>query len=249
MWGSTLAVLVVSTSLASEVSITSTTFNSDQTWYGANTYVLSGQVLLALQLNAGRSCTKIKAARTGSDGKDTVLVFKQGARIEAHGTATEPITFTSLAPVNSTQRRGLWGGVVICGHAPIAAGGTNMVEGLTGVSYGGTNATDYSGTLRYVRIWHGGADIGGGIGGEGSGNEINGLTLAGVGSSTIVEYVEVAFNLDDGFEIFGGTVNLKYCSSIFNGDDAYDIDEGYQGKMQFIFAIVDKDGNHAAEVN
>jgi len=103
--------------------------------------------------------------------------------------------------------------------------------------------------MRYVRIWHGGADVGVSTSLQGSGNEINGLTLAGVRSGTTLEYIEVAFNLDDGFELFGGAVNGRYLSSIYNKDDAFDTDQGYQGKLQFIFALLDEDGNHAAEMD
>ncbi|GAB5355345.1 hypothetical protein AAMO2058_000197700 [Amorphochlora amoebiformis] len=106
---------------------------------------------------------------------------------------------------------------------------------------------DNSGTLTYVRVWYGGADIS-----DSSGineNEINGITFGGVGSGTKVSYCEVAYNLDDGFELFGGTVDLKYCSSVFNGDDAFDIDLGYRGRMQFLFALVGSKGDHAAEVD
>eukprot|EP00954_Amorphochlora_amoebiformis_P020470 1339634-Amorphochlora_amoeboformis.AAC.1 len=84
---------------------------------------------------------------------------------------------------------------------------------------------------------------------QNSGNEINGITFGGVGSGTTLENVEVAFNKDDGFEFFGGAVNGKWLSSIFVDDDAFDTDEGYQGKLQFIFALVDKDGDHAAEMD
>ena len=101
---------------------------------------------------------------------------------------------------------------------------------LTGRSYGGTDPTDSSGILRYVRVWHGGAIIG-------ADNEINGLTFGGVGSGTIVEHCEVAFNLDDGFEFFGGTVNAKWLSVLFCGDDAFDADQGYVGRVQFLFVM------------
>ena len=96
--------------------------------------------------------------------------------------------------------------------------------------------------LRYVRVWHGGAIVG-------ADNEINGITFGGVGSGTVVEHCEVAYNADDGFEFFGGTVNVKYLSALFVGDDSFDTDEGYQGKGQFLFAMVGAVGNHGTEMD
>ncbi|GAB5359022.1 hypothetical protein AAMO2058_000508600 [Amorphochlora amoebiformis] len=229
----------------------------NRTLFASTTYFLQGQVVVL----AGNTLTIQKGTMIYATpdflGKNTVLIVEQGAKIVAEGTKEEPITFTAARPTNSTQYKGLWGGIILCGKAPISsATGTNEVDGLTvdslgggGFTYGGSEASDNSGILRYVRIWHGGVDlIGGGVF-EGSGTEINGLTLAGVGSGTTIEHVEVAFNLDDGFEIMGGTVNLRYVSSLFNGDDAFDIDEGYTGKIQFAFGLVNYDGDHALEVD
>jgi hypothetical protein len=96
--------------------------------------------------------------------------------------------------------------------------------------------------LQYVRVWHGGAVVG-------ANNEINGITFGGVGSGTVVDHCEVAFNADDGFEFFGGTVNVKYLSVLFAGDDAFDTDDGYVGKGQFLFAMLGAVGNHGAEMD
>merc|ERR1719238_898972 len=122
--------------------------------------------------------------------------------------------------------------------------GTNNVEGLdpSEGTYGGSDNNDNSGILRYVRVWHGGSVIG-------ADNEINGIPFAGVGSGTTCEYIEVAFNKDDGVEFFGGTVNCKYVSVMFVGDDAIDTDEGYQGKLQFVSVLVSKDGHHGTEMD
>eukprot|EP00954_Amorphochlora_amoebiformis_P029433 1393158-Amorphochlora_amoeboformis.AAC.1 len=173
----------------------------------------------------------------------------------AAGTASKPITFTSVLPTSQLPQRGTWGGLIILGNAVISGPGTpqtNDIEGLTAGlgTYGGANDADDSGVLQYVRVWYGGADISPDpTNPENSGNEINGITFGGVGSGTTVDHVEVAFNKDDGFEFFGGAVNAKWLSALFVDDDAFDTDEGYQGKLQFLFALVDKDGDHAAEMD
>ena len=135
--------------------------------------------------------------------------------------------------------RGLWGGVIILGEASLnSQPNVTQIEGIPTSEprgeYGGTNDDDNSGTFRYASIRYGGSNIG-------AGNEINGLTMGGVGRGTTIEYVEVFNNEDDGFEWFGGTVNGRYLVSAFNGDDAFDIDEGYRGNNQYVFAIQNTD--------
>ncbi|MBN2600861.1 MAG: T9SS type A sorting domain-containing protein, partial [Candidatus Marinimicrobia bacterium] len=166
-------------------------------------------------------------------GLAPALIIERGARIIADGTPDAPITFTSNLPEDQLPQRGTWGGLILLGNAPTNKG-ESFVEGLVGVPYGGNDPHDDSGILRYVRVWYGGRSIG-------QDNEINGITFAGVGDGTVVEYCEVAFNLDDGFEFFGGTVNVRNLSVLFVGDDAFDSDEGYQGKGQFLFAIQGQD--------
>ena len=199
----------------------------------------------------------MRLSNSDSAGIPPTIVVRRGGRIVANGTADAPITFTALAPgvhsvlgkVTDTARNdtvglgrsGKWGGVVIAGNAPGSAI-SQSVEGLDDVPYGGPDPRDDSGVLRYVRIYHGGAVISANI-------EINGLTLAGVGNGTQIEYVEVAFCLDDGVEIFGGTVNLRHISVLFVGDDAFDIDEGYTGQGQYLFAMLGHSGDHAIEVD
>jgi len=152
------------------------------------------------------------------------------------------------------EYRQLWGGIIMLGEAPInsdvtAAGGLNrqFIEGLPEdvdlSGYGGFNPNDNSGILSYVSIRHGGEVIG-------SANEINGLTMGGVGFGTQIDHIDVYCNADDGFEWFGGTVNTKYLTSIFNNDDSFDVDEGFTGLGQFWFAIMNGDtvnGDKAAE--
>jgi hypothetical protein len=154
-------------------------------------------------------------------------------KIIANGTADKPIVFTSSQPVGQ-RRRGDWGGLVLNGQAPInQPGGTGIGEGNTG-AYGGTIADDNSGVFRYVRIEFGGTKIT-------PDNEINGFTFNGVGNGTIVEYVQTHMIADDGFEWFGGTVNGKYLVSSGNDDDQFDMDNGFSGKLQFLFALESSD--------
>lgn len=179
--------------------------------------------------------TTIQALPYGRTGKAPVLVIERGARIVADGTADAPITFTSAMDPSLLPQRGLWGGLILLGNAPINDdGGEAFIEGLAGVPFGGQDPDDSSGVLRYVRVWYGGRSIG-------SGNEINGISFGGVGRNTVVEHCEVAWNNDDGFEFFGGTVNIKYLSVIFCGDDSFDTDEGYQGHGQFLFTVLGRD--------
>jgi trimeric autotransporter adhesin len=184
----------------------------------------------------------------GNSGAD-YLVVNRGSKMFANGTATNPVIFTSFADLNNSQSDpanaiGEWGGLVILGKAPInrcAASGAvrgsaqceQVVEGVTNPEavYGGALANDSSGSLRYVQVKHAGFAI------NTAGNELNGITLAGAGNGTVVEYVQVHNNADDGIELFGGTVNLKYVVLTGNDDDMFDTDNGWNGATQFLIAI------------
>ena len=230
--------------------VVNSNITSNRTWTKTNTYILDGRVFVTdgvtLTIEPG---TVIKGkARAAQDA--SALVIARGGRINAAGTAAEPIVFTAEADSlngNLGQNdRGLWGGVVILGRARTnTASGQGNIEGIPTTEplgiYGGTDDADNSGVFRYVSIRHAGSLLG-------PNNELNGLTMGAVGSGTTVEYVEVFANADDGFEWFGGTVNGKYLVSAFNDDDAFDWDEGYRGKLQFLFTIQDpRVGNHAFE--
>ncbi len=210
------------------------------TWTKDNIYVLRGFVFVndgqTLTIEAG---TVIKG-QPGQGTGSSALIIAKGGRIMAEGTAEEPIIFTALSddlntiddlPVNA---RGLWGGVILLGNAPINhANAQTNIEGIpsteTRGAYGGNNADDNSGVMKYVSIRHGGTNIG-------AGNEINGLTMGGVGRGTQISYIEVFGNDDDGFEWFGGTVNSSYLASIYNQDDSFDWDFGWRGQNQFWLA-------------
>jgi hypothetical protein len=205
------------------------------TWTNDNTYVLDGFVFVnegdVLTIEAG---TVIKGS-TGSGADASALVVARGGQIEANGTADAPIIFTfeSDALDGSTpfNVRGQWGGVILLGNAQLnSSPGETQIEGIPDTEprgrYGGDNDEDSSGTMTYVSIRHGGTDIG-------AGNEINGLTLGGVGAGTTLDYIEVISNADDGVEFFGGTASIKHVVTAFCGDDSFDYDEGWRGYGQF----------------
>jgi serine/threonine protein kinase len=161
------------------------------------------------------------------------LVVEPGSRLIAEGTRERPIVFTS-AQAEGERRPGDWGGVLLLGRAPINlrdADGKPMlgqVEGLTEISrYGGNDADDDSGVLRYVRIEYPGVEVA-------PANESNGLTLAGVGRATVIDHVAVHASSDDCFEFFGGTVDAKHLVCDAPGDDGLDFDLGYRGRLQYV---------------
>ncbi len=172
------------------------------------------------------------------------LVVNRGSRLIAEGTEALPIIFTAqqnLVGTTTDDSQGLWGGIILAGRAPISncsgsgvAGGTtgceNIVEGTTTALYGGATPTDSSGTIRYVQIRYSGTPIS-------QGNELQGLTLAGTGSGTTVDRVQVHNSSDDGVEIFGGRTNLRYLAITGADDDGLDTDVGWQGFAQFVLAI------------
>lgn len=169
------------------------------------------------------------------------LVVQRGGKLIAEGTRDQPIVFTSALPAGERQA-GDWGGVVLLGNAPInEPGGEAQVEGFQDAQlYGGNDEDDDSGSLRYVRGECSGIEIA-------PDNEINGLTLAGVGRGTTLDFVEVRYTLDDCFEFFGGTVNASHLVCYRNGDDGLDFDQGYTGTIQFAF--IAQDPNIADDAN
>jgi ligand-binding SRPBCC domain-containing protein len=163
------------------------------------------------------------------------LIIERGSKLNAIGTQAEPIVFTSGEPALS-RTYGDWGGVIMCGYAQCnLPGGTGTIEGGVGSTYGGgltPNNADNSGTLKYVRIEFGGIAFA-------ANNEINGLTMGGIGNGTTIDNVQVSYNGDDAFEWFGGTVNAKHLIAFRNWDDEFDTDNGYQGKVQFAVSLRD----------
>lgn len=155
------------------------------------------------------------------------LIVSRGGKINARGTAGAPIVFTSDA-LPGSRRRGLWGGLIINGRAPINQGAEAFGEGDTG-AFGGNDPNDSSGVLQYVRVEFAGIEFS-------PDNELNGIAFQGVGSGTVVDHVQVHFNQDDGIEMFGGTVNIKYALVTGSRDDSFDWTDGWTGKGQFWIA-------------
>lgn len=197
-------------------------------YYAKGKYILKGYVYVT----EGATITFEAGSVIVSDITEKgALIIERGARLIADGRPNNPIVFTSGKPVGQ-RAPGDWGGIILLGKAP-----TNrpldpapVIEGGVGRQYGGTDPNDDSGILRYVRIEYAG------IAAE-PGSEINGLTCGGVGSGTILEYIQVSFGNDDAFEFFGGTVNAKYLVALATADDDFDFDFGYSGKIQFGIAM------------
>ena len=162
------------------------------------------------------------------------LIVVPGGKIIAEGTAEKPIVFTSNQPVGS-RAYGDWGGLILCGNAPVNAN-KPVIEGGPGTIYGGNDPEDNSGIVKYVRIEFAGYPLE-------PNKEINGLTCGGVGSGTTLEYIQVSYCGDDSFEWFGGTVNAKKLIAYKGWDDEFDTDYGYKGKLQFLLGI--RDPKHA----
>lgn len=245
-----------------DLTATNTILTCDKTYILDNKiYVPAGKTLT---IQPG---TLIKGAPTGNPAAANAILVNRDGKIFASGTESCPIIFTAQAdPLDGTYaltNKGQWGGIVILGKAKnnlttaanySATGvvgfngttgsgvnggdGIGFIEGFTaadsrnlyGMPVGQEDDNDNSGVMRYVSIRHAGATVG-------ANNELNGLTLGSVGRGTTIENIEVISNDDDGIEPFGGTVNMKYLTLMFNNDDNFDYDQGYTGKVQFMLSV------------
>ena len=172
----------------------------------------------------------------GDKNSQGTLIITRGAKINANGTANNPIVFTSNESVGN-RGEGDWGGLVILGLAKNnQPGGVANIEGIaptTDTQFGGNFDNDNSGVLKYVRVEFGGIALE-------PNKEVNGITFGSVGNQTQVDYVQVSFSGDDSFEWFGGTVNCKHIIAYRGLDDDFDTDFGFRGKVQFGLIIRDK---------
>ena len=197
--------------------------NGTESWTNNFYYVLRGAVFVreGATLNIQAGTTVI-----GESGSVGTLIVLRGGRLNAIGTRTQPIVFTSdQAP--GSRARGDWGGVIINGRAPVnIPGGEGVGEADTGV-YGGNDPNDNSGSLRYVRVEFAGVEFS-------PDNELNGIAFQGVGRGGSYEFIQVHMNRDDALEWFGGTADIKYAVSSNAADDSFDWTFGWQGRAQFI---------------
>lgn len=246
-------------SSGAEVVAVTGVISADVTWTNDKVYELNQKVVVesgvTLTINPG---TIIKG-KPGTGSLASSLIIARGGKINAVGTASSPIIFTSssdniqpgqTAGTNlSGNDRGLWGGLLVLGYAPCSLKGDlteTQIEGIpaddTFGLYGGDVLDDNSGVIQYVSIRHGGALIG-------EGNEINGLTLGGVGAGTTIDHVEVVANVDDGIEFFGGNVDASNLLVWAQGDDAIDIDQGYSGTIDNAVVVLGDVSDHALEID
>ena len=257
--------LVAGAASAAEV-LVSQNISTSTTWTADNTYNLQTQIYVLPGATLTIQPGTVIASTTNLGGS---LAICRGARIVANGTNDLPIIFTSKAdvatwtagnPKTGTARVAMneWGNLTVMGRAYVGkygngAASTNtaapsaanfaQMEGLTGSSstdpnviYGGGDDLDSSGTFSYVSLRYGGKVIG-------LGNELNGLSLGGIGKETVIDHIEIYNNVDDGIEIWGGTVNVQYFSIWNIGDDSLDIDQGWRGKAQFGLIVQGYSGN------
>jgi hypothetical protein len=246
---STATAVVEVVKVITEVIVTSN-ITTNTTWSASKVWILGGRITVTSGATLTIEPGTIIKGQAGIGANATALLIARGGKINAAGTATLPIIFTTVAdklsiadiaagkfasPNLSPELNGLWGGLIILGKANVSASSSGtqktevQIEGIPTSDpnglYGGSDDADNSGVLKYVSVRHGGTEIG-------SGNEINGITFGGVGSGTVVENIEVIGNQDDGIEWFGGTVNCKNVLVWNVGDDGLDTDQAYRGTIE-----------------
>lgn len=242
--------------------IVTSNITNDVYWTKDKIYEINGRVTVVSGATLFIEAGTIIKFQTGTGANASALLVARGGSIVAAGTPTAPIIMTSVAdditieqvasgnfasPNLQPTTSGLWGGLIVLGNAPISASASEIqIEGIPTTDanglYGGSNPNDNSGILKYVSIRHGGANIG-------NGNEINGLTLGGVGSGTVVENIEIIGNQDDGVEFFGGTVNVTHLLVLNSGDDAVDTDQAWSGTLDNFIVICGNATDHALEID
>ncbi|MBA5628885.1 hypothetical protein [Moheibacter lacus] len=240
--------------------VVSENITQDAIWETGKTYVLAGRIAVVSGAHLEIQPGVVVKGEMGEGADASALIIARGATIDAEGEPNLPIIFTSVgdeitpeqvasgdfsSPNLSSTTSGLWGGLIVLGNARISASAETVgIEGIPASDpnglYGGTNDTESSGTLRYISIRYSGTDIG-------EGNEIQGLTLGGVGSGTVVENIEIVGSADDGIEWFGGKVNVTNVVVWNCGDDGIDTDQSWSGTLNN-FAVIGAQG-HAFELD
>lgn len=199
-------------------------------------WVLKGDVRIGGDKKDNSTLT-LEAGTMVYGSPQSFLTITRDSKIFVNGSQSKPVVFTALERVSPSA--GYWGGLVITGNARINNCGAAVCEGfIEGVAsdqapkYGGSNDDDSSGSIQYMRVEYAGYTFG-------TDSELNAITFYAVGRGTLVEYIEAYKGADDGVELFGGTVNLKYVVSIDNDDDGFDWDQGWTGAAQFIYIVLE----------
>ncbi|NJN40905.1 MAG: hypothetical protein HC811_00325 [Flammeovirgaceae bacterium] len=251
-----------SSSVAVDVSNTASVtsdITANTVWTTGNIYILTKRITVTNGATLTIQPGVIVKGEAGTEANASALLIAQGAKIMAEGTVSQPIIFTSVSdeiqpgqlesPNLLPTVSGLWGGLIVLGKAKISVStnaATAQIEGIppsdTNGLYGGSDDADNSGVLQYVSIRHGGSNIG-------DGNEINGLTLGGVGSGTVIQNIEVVANQDDGIEFFGGTVSVTNALVWNAGDDAIDTDQAWAGTLDNFIVIAGTETDHCLEID
>jgi hypothetical protein len=235
-----------------------TYISSDTTWTNDKIWLMDGKIVVTegatLTVEEG---TIVKAA-SGYGANATALVIAKDGKISAVGTAEKPIIFTDVndqivyangttSPNRSVNERNLWGCIVILGDDVIGTpDGTALIEGIVAgydfTEYGGTNTSHNGGSLEYVSIRHTGSSLA-------PGDELQGLTMGGVGSATVVENIELYASGDDGIEIFGGSVNVTNLLVANALDDSIDLDQAYSGTITNSVIFLGQDSDTVFEID
>jgi hypothetical protein len=239
------------------VFIKSGEISADETWETGNVYVLDNRVTVVSGVTLTIEPGVIVKGEAGTGANASALLVARGATLNAVGTPEQPIIFTSIAddiqpgqivsPNLSPDQFGFWGGLIILGSAPISASNDNdedvtefAIEGIPATDenglYGGNDPMDSSGEIAYISVRHGGSNIG-------AGNEINGISLGGVGSGTSISNVEVVGNADDGIEWYGGNVDITNALVWNAGDDALDTDQDWIGTCSNFVVVTPVNGS------
>ena len=195
---------------------------SDMRLEAGKSYILDGslqvQAPATLTIEEGVTIT----AKKSENEQINYILIERGAKIDAQGTAENPIVMTA-----EEKKEGAWGGLHICGNAPTNAG--SGLSEIGNAAYGGNDPADNSGVLKYVRLEYTGVALD-------SEHESNGISFYGVGNGTEVSYIQTYVGSDDGLEFFGGTVNVDHCVVVDCTDDSYDWTEGWSGNADYLVA-------------
>ena len=245
--------------------IISENITANETWYADTVYQLGGRITVTAGATLTIEPGTVIKGEAGTGANATALLIARGAKLMAVGTPSLPIIFTTVADEITHEQlltgdfkspnldptvNGLWGGLIVLGNGVISASNSSgdvsevQIEGIPTSDpnglYGGSDNTDNSGHLAYISIRHGGANIG-------AGNEINGLSLGGIGSGTTIENIEVVSNQDDAVEIWGGMINVTNLVSWNAGDDGFDTDQSWGGTLDNFVIITP--GDHCFELD